>query len=283
MGFLAALGGIAKTFFAKKAVQQIVVPAAVNALVGRANQKAANKASVAAYEQNKKDAANKYVDMSKAARKAGFNPLTVLRATGGAGFGSYGAPILSKRAFGLEFAANSISGFAKMKANEPIDLYNEEVRQLDLESRKLDIKLGKAQLDQINAPDVYAGYGQYIPVKNGVNIQLLDVTVAKRLGIKPNDRLTAGDLEEILGEFHGSLQGAVGSRTGTEALKPHNQSGGKITKDRLSPIATDPAMQGWVDNIWNGITQANPLGGILSTPGVISGKTPGEKWPFNKF
>lgn len=283
MGFLAAIGGIAKAFFAEKAVQQIVVPAAVNALVGKANQKAANKASVAAYNQNKKDATNKFVDMSAAARKAGLNPLTVLRATGGAGFGSYGAPILSKRAFGLEFAANSISGFAKMKANEPIDAYNAEVRKLDLEARKLDIKLGKAQLDQINAPEEYAGYGQYIPVKNGVNIQLLDVTVAKRLGIKPNDRLTAGDLEEILGEVHGTLQGAVGSKTGTEALLPHNQSGGQITKDRIPPIAAEPEMQGWVDNIWNGITQATPFTGVLSTPGIFTGKTPAEKWPFNKF
>jgi hypothetical protein len=263
-----------------------------------AEQAAARKRQAAIDAKNrelaKKDASNKFTDMSKAASKAGINPLTALRATGGAGFGAYGgynglmqstiqAPILSKQSFAENLGTRLANTYLDMKINAPIDKYNAEVRKLDLEARKLDIKLGKSELDKINAPDPYAGYGQYIPVKNGLNIQLLDVTVAKRLGIKPNDRLTAGDLEEILGEFHGGLQGAVGSRTGTEALKPHNQSGGQITVDRLPPIATEPAMQGWVDNIWNGITQANPLGGILSTPGVFSGKTPGEKWPFNNF
>ncbi len=42
-----------------------------------------------ARRQSKQDAANKFVDLRDAAIAGGFNPLTALQATGGAGFGAY--------------------------------------------------------------------------------------------------------------------------------------------------------------------------------------------------
>jgi hypothetical protein len=229
------------------------------------------------------DQDNQYVRMRNAAQRAGFNPLTVMRATGGQGF--TGLPTISKAAaFG-----NAAAGIFDAVQRAPIDKYNEEVRDLEKKQRKADLelmpmrgKLMKAQIDNITGKtDPYVGYGNYIPVKNGVNIQELDITVAKRLGIKPNDRLTGGDLEEILGELHGNFQAGVGSKTGTEALRPYYDPAGIIVKE-LPPVARNKSDQQFVDYIWNGIEQALPTG-ILSTPGIFSGKTPSEKWPFNKF
>lgn len=310
-GFLAPVLSAASTFFGTKAGIAVAAGAATSAVSAIAQadaDKKRNAAAEAAYQRQlaeqqkererqaaidaankseqlaideknrataKADAANKYVDMNAAAEKAGLNPLTVLRATGGTGFGAYGgygavmrqglvqptisAPILSSSSVATQIGLGAVKGFIDYKSNEKANEHYDRLNELDLEQRQLDIKLGKAQLDNITAQDEYAKYGEKIPVKNGVNIQLLDTTVAKRMGIKPNDRLTAGDLEQILGEFHGSLQGAIGSRTGTEALTPHAQSGGKITQDRLPPIAKDRTMQGWVDNIWNGITTGIPI------------------------
>lgn len=44
-----------------------------------------------ARKQAKEDALNKFVDLRQAAERGGFNPLTALQATGGAGFGAYGS------------------------------------------------------------------------------------------------------------------------------------------------------------------------------------------------
>lgn len=110
----------------------------------------------------KKDASNKFTDMSNAAQKAGINPLTALRTTGGAGFGSYGgysglmqntiqAPVLSKQSFAMNLGTRLANTFIDEKMNAPIDKYNAEVRKLELEQRRLDIKLGKKQLDELRS------------------------------------------------------------------------------------------------------------------------------------
>jgi hypothetical protein len=81
-----------------------------------------NAAAEAAYQRQlaqdaknrelaKQDASNKFTDMKAAAEKAGINPLTALRATGGVGFGMYGgmtavAPVLSKFNFAETFGNN---------------------------------------------------------------------------------------------------------------------------------------------------------------------------------
>lgn len=118
----------------------------------------AKKRQQAAYDKQKADASNKFVDMSAAAKKAGFNPLTVLRNTGGAGFGSYGEYIPSAQFSLLGTAALSFGrSMYEQKVNEPIDKYNKELRDLELAQRKIDLKLGKQQLKIGNG--VLAGGG----------------------------------------------------------------------------------------------------------------------------
>jgi hypothetical protein len=126
-----------------------------------AEQAAARKRQAAIDARNrelaKQDASNKFTDMNKAASKAGINPLTALRATGGAGYGAYGgynglmqstiqAPVLSKQSFAMNLGTRLANTFIDMKMNAPIDKYNAEVRKLELEQRRLDIKLSKQTL-----------------------------------------------------------------------------------------------------------------------------------------
>lgn len=109
----------------------------------------------AAQEQRKQaiaDQDNQYVRMRNAAQRAGFNPLTVMRATGGQGF--TGLPVISRAAaFG-----NMAAGIFDAVRQSPIDKYNEEIRELEKKQRKADLelmpirgKLMKAQLEQIRS------------------------------------------------------------------------------------------------------------------------------------
>jgi hypothetical protein len=85
-----------------------------------------------------KDQDNQFVRMRNAAQRAGFNPLTVLRNTGGRGF--TGLPTISKAAaFG-----NAAAGIFNAYRQEPIDKYNKQVRDLTLESMKAEIANIKA-------------------------------------------------------------------------------------------------------------------------------------------
>ena len=80
-----------------------------------------------------KDQDNQFVRMRDAAQRAGFNPLTVLRNTGGQGF--IGLPTISKAAaFG-----NAAAGIFDAYRHAPIDKYNKQVRDLTLKSMKADI------------------------------------------------------------------------------------------------------------------------------------------------
>jgi hypothetical protein len=96
------------------------------------------------------DQDNQYVRMRNAAQRAGFNPLTVMRATGGQGF--TGLPTISKAAaFG-----NAAAGIFDAVRQSPIDKYNKKVRDLEIKQRKADLelmpmrgKLMKAQLDNL--------------------------------------------------------------------------------------------------------------------------------------
>jgi hypothetical protein len=132
------------TAFAKAAA-----PYVLPAVAGAINQKNQNKAAMAAYNAQraaeKADQASKFTDMAAAARRAGFNPLTVLRATGGAGYGGTNAvvPVMSKQNFAATFMSNAFGQYLTNKKNAPIDAYNEEIRKLELEQRRLDIKLAR--------------------------------------------------------------------------------------------------------------------------------------------
>ena len=166
-GFLAPVLSAAGTFFGTKAGVAVAAGAAssaVNAIAQADADKKRNAAAEAAYQRQlaqqqkerdrqaaidlankaeqiaideknrataKADAANKYVDMNAAAQKAGLNPLTVLRATGGTGFGAYGgygavmrqglvqptisAPILSKSSVATQIGLGAVKGFIDYK------------------------------------------------------------------------------------------------------------------------------------------------------------------------
>jgi hypothetical protein len=98
--------------------------------------------SKAAKEERKQaiaDQDQQFVRMRDAAEKAGFNPLTALRLTGGQGFS--GLPTFSKyAAFG-----NVAMGITDAFINKPIDKYNKQVRELELEQRRADLKLAPIQ------------------------------------------------------------------------------------------------------------------------------------------
>lgn len=138
-----------------KAAAPFVLPTVANII----NQNNQNKAAMDAYNKQraaeKADQANKFVDMRNAAQKAGFNPLTVLRATGGAGFGGTNAvmPVMSKQNFLATFAAKSVGKYIQNVENAPIDAYNQEIRKMELEQRQLDIKLTRNQINNIGKTD----------------------------------------------------------------------------------------------------------------------------------
>jgi hypothetical protein len=84
-----------------------------------------------------KDQNNQFVRMRNAAQRAGFNPLTVMRATGGQGF--TGLPTISKAAaFG-----NAAAGIFDAVRQSPIDKYNKQVRDLELEQRLAEVAIAK--------------------------------------------------------------------------------------------------------------------------------------------
>jgi hypothetical protein len=229
MGFLTAIGSL----FGPVGT---VVGALADTKIEKDKAKKRNAAMEAAYQRQleqdrknrelaKEDASNKFKDLAVSAKKAGINPLTALRATGGAGFGSYGgmtaiAPVLSRFNFATTFATNVGKAYLDYKQNSTIDNYNEQVRNLDLEARQLDIKLGKAKLDNINTPDVYSSYGEYIPVRVGNNTQQLEKTVAIRMRIKPNDMLTVEDLQMIKGDVLSEAEAIAADAVRNQVLIP---------------------------------------------------------------
>jgi hypothetical protein len=121
-------------------------------------------------EQAKKDQDKQFVRMRNAAQRAGFNPLTVLRATGGQGF--TGLPVLSKAAaFG-----NAVTGIFDAYRREPIERYKADLRKLDIKQRVMDLyntgiqgKLMKAQIANLGSKNderVYLYEDDGSPKKN---------------------------------------------------------------------------------------------------------------------
>lgn len=146
------------------AFAKAAAPYVLPAVAGAINQRNQNEAAMDAYNKQraaeKEDQANKFTDMAAAARRAGFNPLTVLRATGGAGYGGTNAvmPVMSKQNFAATFAANAVGQYFNDVKNAPIDKYNEEIRQLEKQQRQLDIKLSRKQLSEIKKPQKQKTY-----------------------------------------------------------------------------------------------------------------------------
>jgi hypothetical protein len=208
-----------------------IASSVVSGLSSYAAAKAQRKQAIA-------DQDNQYVRMRNAAQRAGFNPLTVLRATGGQGF--TGLPVISKAAaFG-----NMAAGIFDAVRQSPIDKYNKEIRGLEKKQRKasIDNTISNTAYTGILANqaraanvDPYAGYDKYIPVRVGNNVQQLEKTVAKRLGIEPNDALMVEDMEAIRGDVRATIDGVVQTEIADQVLIPAPLTGTAGTGQNKPP------------------------------------------------
>lgn len=127
MSIFAALAGLSA------ASKLSIASSVVGGLLSYKSAKQQRKQAIA-------DQDNQFVRMRNAAQRAGFNPLTVLRATGGQGF--TGLPTISKAAaFG-----NAAVGIFDAFRQSPIDKYNKQVRDLELEQRRANVAIAKKTL-----------------------------------------------------------------------------------------------------------------------------------------
>jgi hypothetical protein len=195
----------------------------------------------AAKEQRKQaiaDQDNQYVRMRNAAQRAGFNPLTVMRATGGQGF--TGLPVISKAAaFG-----NAAAGIFDAVRQAPIDKYNKEVRDLELKQRKADLelmpmrgKLMKSQIASMNKQEkddkVYLyerngkpklnAYGQHMYVSDAA----AEVFPAMQGYVKGDGTTFSAPHEQLLDMGVGGYAAAIGTIS----------AGPKIEQSDASPTA----------------------------------------------
>jgi hypothetical protein len=223
------------------------------ALIQRETARDAAKREIAA-ARNERD--NHFVNLRESARRGGFNPLTALRATGGGGYGQY-VPLLSRSAVGEgnramgQYAANTMRDLAFIGINQ--------AHETKLNRMNNDAAMGRvaASRPQVE-PDVYAGYGEYIPVRVGNNIQMLDKQVAKRMRIPPNSKLTQGELSEILGEIS-EVMNIPANEVRDQVLKPVYEGGQSIDTD-------DWSLQDLVNNTLDAI-QNTPIGNITRATG----------------
>lgn len=242
-------------------------------------------ASYAAAKQQRKQAMadqdNQYVRMRNAAQRAGFNPLTVLRNTGGQGF--TGLPVISKAAaFG-----NMAAGIFDAVRQAPIDKYNEEIRDLEKKQREENIKntISNAAYTGILANqaraanvDPYELYDRYIPVRVGNNVQYLEISVAKRLGIQPNGALMQEDMEAIRGEVRGTIDGVVQTDIADTVLIPAPLTGTAGTTQKKPPALASnfDLFVGKINNLINSTPNTAvipPLSkSVMEKPGF------GEQW-----
>jgi hypothetical protein len=260
-GFLAPLLGAAGA----SATTQAIVGAAASYMTAKQQRKQAIK-----------DQDLQFVRMRNAAQRAGFNPLTVMRATGGQGF--IGLPVISKAAaFGN--LANDLFNAAKQA---PIDKYNKEVRDLEIRQRKasIDNTISNTAYTGILANqartanvDPYAGYDKYIPVRVGNNVQQLEISVAKRLGIEPNGALIPEDLTAIKGELRGEAEAVIANEVADKVLIPAPLTGTAGTRQN-----TPPAMASNFD-LFVG-KMSNLINSMPNTPVIppLSDKRWNEEW-----
>lgn len=239
--------------FTKATVGKALLGTASSLAVGAIQRKQAKKdlAEQRAYEEGSLQR------MRDAASAAGFNPLTALRAGALSAFNTPGRILPpGGAAFAAQYLGDVIGEVFDKKANEPIEKYNAKIRELEIKQREAELSISRATLGEMQkSTDVYSVYGEYIPVRVGDNVQKLEVTVAKRLGIKPNDRLTAGDMEEIKGDVWGSIDGAVQTDIADRVLVPAGFFGTPVIKQKTLPKNPPALSKAWFENIFN---QADP-------------------------
>lgn len=170
------------------------------------------------------------------AEEAGFNPLTALRATGGQGFSHGGSQATLASADFWSSFANSAGQIAvhfdpheQMMRRYDAEIAKETLWNMKNEDDRQEVYLGIAQdrlsleKQQLANSDPYKGYGKTIPVRYADGVYDLEITVAKRMGFKPNDLIAPGDLPDLFGELTGEAVGALASK-GQNAVMGGNAS-----------------------------------------------------------
>jgi hypothetical protein len=137
-----------------------------------------------------------FKQMRDDATAAGFNPLTAMRSGAMSG---YMIPALSKQSFVGQFLSGAIRAGTDAFLNKDIDLYNEEIRKLNLQERKLNIGIMSKQLANMDAPistsipkNVYDGTG-----RPEVTTGLLSAPYGE-LSTNINEEITASEVKPIL-------------------------------------------------------------------------------------
>jgi hypothetical protein len=182
MGWIGGLSAGAKLSMASSVV---------SGLSSYAAAKAQRKQAIA-------DQDNQYVRMRNAAQRAGFNPLTVMRATGGQGF--TGLPVISKAAaFG-----NMATGIFDAVRQLPIDKYNKQVRDLELEQRRADVAIAKQTLGAMSKATAMGMTGK------GNNPEATDSRTAVTTPAGPSSPANVSDAEAYEQRYGDIVQEVAG-------------------------------------------------------------------------
>lgn len=181
-----------------------IIGAAIGVIGGLKIQKRQEKVAREAEKRNQSyledSKANDLSKTVKAAEKAGINPLTAIRS--GAGNYQSNRAIMPSMS-GYEFAVQAMSqgarsaiAYAETYRERALDalLKTQQVKALEVETA-----LDKKRLNE-KVVDVYAGFPDKIPVKFGFKSFAIPTEIAKRSGIEPYDRVTAGEIAELMGE-----------------------------------------------------------------------------------
>lgn len=93
------------------------------------------------------------VKMRREAERAGFNPLSVMRAGGISAFTNYTTtttmPAISKQSLFGQIVGGVMTNAFDAWANKDIDAYNAEIRNLELQQRKADLSISRKTLGMI--------------------------------------------------------------------------------------------------------------------------------------
>jgi len=211
-GFLGGLlGGVGR-------LVSSVAPSLVGGMFGLAQQREANKGT-------------DLVQLRDSALRAGFNPLTVLTATGGAGFQRNFSPDLASGAF----VADAVARGLDTVFNRPsVDRAAEQIRQSQFRRDAAAV----SAVNRLPRPFGYSltsevagggGTGAVSPALSGVfsprpvsrpvtvhdyatgRDMSIPSRVAERLGLSNGDAIIAEDFEAIGGDLAGEAQGLIGA------------------------------------------------------------------------
>jgi hypothetical protein len=204
----------------------------------------------------KRERDNHFVNLRESARRAGVNPLTALRATGGGGYGQY-VPLLSRSPLGEGISAGT-SFYANMQRDMYFTRQNQahEMRLNKMSNRAVDRRAS------MNANKEF-DYGavERIKVQFGGKTLMLKSNVARRLKILPGDDLMPGELSEISGELWGEVVSALGTEAAAEVLGVSvtellNDDSGEWSIDRLVQETKDAINNTPIGTLTRGWTAA---------------------------